>query len=77
MVAPRSLVTRTPNQLRSRAVVKTLLYRAFMLAVTVTVAYAVTGTLAEAASIGVAANAVKTVTYYCYERAWDHVAWGV
>lgn len=62
---------------RRRAVVKTLCYRALMVAITVAVAWLVVGDLGDAASIGFVTNAVKTVTYYGYERLWDHIAWGV
>ncbi|MFC7225818.1 DUF2061 domain-containing protein [Salinirubellus salinus] len=73
----RRLVTRTPNQLRSRAVVKTLLYRVVMVLVSVGVAFAVTGSVGQSLSIGLVTNLVKTGTYYGYERLWDRVAWGV
>lgn len=81
MVSPLSkavcVLARVPYQARRRAVVKTLLYRGFMLLITVTVAWAVVGDAGAAVNIGLAANVVKTVTYYLYERAWDRVAWGV
>lgn len=73
----RRLLTRYPHQARMRAIVKTLLYRVFMLAITVTIAFVVTENVGDAVSIGLAANVLKTGTYYIYERAWDHVAWGV
>ena len=73
----RRLVTRTPNQLRSRALVKTLLYRTVMVLVSVGVAFAVTGSVGQSLSIGLVTNLVKTGTYYGYERLWDRVAWGV
>lgn len=73
----RSLLTRYPHQARVRAIVKTMLYRVFMLAITVTIAFVVTDNVGDALSIGLAANVLKTVTYYVYERAWDRVTWGV
>jgi uncharacterized membrane protein len=73
----RRLFTRTPNQLRSRAVVKTVCYRAFMILVSVGVAYAVTGSVGQSLSIGLVTNLVKTCTYYGYERLWDRISWGV
>ena len=73
----RGLVTRTPHQLRSRAVVKTALYRMFMILVSVGVAYAVTGSVGQSLSIGLVTNLVKTCTYYGYERLWDRISWGV
>jgi uncharacterized membrane protein len=57
--------------------VKTVLYRLLMLVVTVTVALAVTGDPVASLNIGVAANLVKTVTYYGYERLWDRIEWGL
>lgn len=77
MESTRGLVTRTPHQLRSRAVVKTALYRVFMLLVSVGVAYAVTGSVGQSLSIGLATNLLKTCTYYGYERLWDRISWGV
>ena len=71
------LVTWEPRQARSRAVVKTLLYRVLMVVITVVVALAFTGNVADAVNIGIAANAIKTGAYYAYERAWDRVEWGV
>jgi len=68
---------RSPLQGRRRALVKTVLYRAVMVLVTVGVALAVTGDVAAAINIGLAANVVKTATYFAYERAWDRIAWGV
>ena len=77
MESVRSLVTRRPHQLRSRAVVKTALYRLFMVLVSIGVAFAVTGSVAQSLSIGLVTNLVKTCTYYGYERLWDRIAWGV
>jgi uncharacterized membrane protein len=66
-----------PVEARSRAVVKTLLYRGLMVAITVAVAFAVTGSTGDALQIGFVTNLVKTGTYYCYERLWARIAWGV
>jgi uncharacterized membrane protein len=46
-------------------------------AITVTVAFLVTGNTSQALSIGFVANLVKTGTYFGYERLWDRIAWGV
>lgn len=70
-------VTLVPHQVRGRAVVKTLLYRVFMMLITIGVAWVVTGSIAAAVNIGILTNVMKTVTYYLYERLWDHVTWGV
>lgn len=71
------LITWTPHQGRTRAIVKTLCYRLFMIVITISVAFAVTGSTGDAVSIGLVTNAAKTGTYYVYERAWDRIAWGV
>jgi len=71
------VITRYPHQLRSRAVVKTLLYRVFMLVLTMVVVYGFTGNVGDAVNIGIVTNLAKTGTYYVYERAWDRIAWGV
>lgn len=72
-----SLFDRSPLQARSRALAKTVLYRGLMVVITVLVALLVTGSVGDALNIGIAANVVKTGTYYAYERLWDHVTWGV
>ncbi len=76
MVVTR-LLSRSPHQERTRALVKTVLYRAFMIVITVAVAWLVTGSTGDAVSIGLATNLLKTGTYYVYERVWDHISWGV
>ncbi|MFW5964074.1 MAG: DUF2061 domain-containing protein [Natronomonas sp.] len=68
---------RRPHQRLSRAVVKTVGYRLFMLVITVAVAFFVVGNVGEALSIGLVANLLKTGTYFAYERVWDRIEWGV
>ena len=70
-------LSRKPHQDRLRAVVKTVCYRLLMLLITVAVAWVVVGNAADALNIGIAANVVKTGTYYGYERIWDRVSWGI
>lgn len=71
------IVRRTPIQERSRALVKTAGYRAFMIVITFIIAFLFTDDVGTAVNIGVAANIVKTVTYYLYERLWDRIDWGL
>ncbi|WP_123621026.1 DUF2061 domain-containing protein [Halorubrum sp. CSM-61] len=71
-----SLVSRSALHARKRALAKTLCYRVLMVAITVLVAWVVVGDVSDAVNIGLVANVVKTITYYGYERLWDHVAWG-
>jgi uncharacterized membrane protein len=73
----QDLISRSAIQAQKRAVAKTLCYRLFMLAITVTVAWLIVGDIGAALNIGVITNVVKTGTYYIYERAWDHITWGV
>jgi uncharacterized membrane protein len=68
---------RRPHQRLSRAVVKTVGYRLFMIVITVAVAFFVVGNVGEALSIGLVANVVKTGTYFAYERVWDRIEWGI
>ncbi|WP_049927513.1 DUF2061 domain-containing protein [Halopiger goleimassiliensis] len=71
------VISRSTLQARKRAIVKTLCYRLFMLLITVTVAWVVTGDVGDALNIGLVTNLLKTGTYYVYERTWDHITWGV
>jgi len=72
-----NVTARSPHQSRVRALAKTAGYRLLMVVITVAVAWVVVGDLADAASIGLVANLVKTGTYYGYERLWDRIAWGI
>lgn len=71
------VLTRVPIQGRPRALVKTLVYRVVMVAITIAVAFVFTQNTSEALNIGIVTNVVKTGTYYGYERLWDRIAWGV
>jgi len=73
----RRYLTWSPHQRVRRAIVKTVCYRLFMILITITVAWVITGSGVHAVSIGVVTNATKTVTYYIYERAWDRIEWGM
>ncbi|ELZ43632.1 hypothetical protein C471_00910 [Halorubrum saccharovorum DSM 1137] len=72
-----SLVSRSALHARKRALAKTLCYRALMVAITVLVAWIVVDDISAAVNIGLVANVVKTITYYSYERLWDHITWGI
>lgn len=73
----RHAISGVALQARRRAIAKTLCYRLVMLAITVAVAWGIVGDVGAALNIGLVTNAVKTGTYYLYERTWDHIAWGV
>lgn len=76
-MALRQYLRRAPVQNRRRALVKTLCYRVLMVLITIGVAFAVTGDQVQAVNIGLVTNAIKTGTYYVYERIWDRIEWGV
>ncbi|AHG02456.1 hypothetical protein HALDL1_01525 [Halobacterium sp. DL1] len=73
----RDYISRRPHEARLRAVVKTLCYRALMVAITIVVAWVVTGSTTDAINIGLVTNLIKTGTYYGYERLWNRISWGV
>lgn len=66
-----------PVQARSRALAKTVVYRGLMLVITILVAFVVVGNTTDALNIGIAANVLKTGTYYAHERLWNRISWGV
>ncbi|MDR5657328.1 MAG: DUF2061 domain-containing protein [Halobacteriota archaeon] len=55
---------------------KALVYRFFMIVLTILVAYAVTTDTTASLQIGVVTNVIKTGTYYAYERLWDRFRFG-
>ena len=71
-----SYLKRRPIEKRKRSIVKTLCYRLFMLLITISVAWLITGSTTEAMSIGIITNFSKTLTYYSYERVWNRITWG-
>lgn len=70
-------VSRAPLQGRSRAIVKTLGYRLFMVLITFSVALLITNDFDQSLTIGLVTNIAKTGTYYVYERLWDRITWGL
>ncbi|MGQ3414422.1 DUF2061 domain-containing protein [Natrinema versiforme] len=73
----RNVISQSTLQAQKRAIVKTLCYRLFMLTITVTIAWIITGDISNAINIGIITNLLKTGTYYLYERIWDRITWGV
>lgn len=74
-MAIREFGSAQPATPRSRTLAKTVSYRALMVCITTVVAFFVTRDTTAAVHIAVAANAVKTGSYYLHERAWDRVDW--
>lgn len=75
--AMQSIRTRSPHHSMSRALVKTLVYRAIMVTITIAVVFLFTDSAGDALGIGLVSNTIKTGIYYGYERLWDRVSWGL
>ncbi len=56
---------------RRRSLTKALSWRAVALVITTVLGYLFTGSVAFAASIGVADSLIKILAYYLHERAWN------
>jgi uncharacterized membrane protein len=69
----RSIELGCPDHSWTESLAKALLYRLFMVGLTVAVAYLVTADGAASLQIGIVTNLLKTGTYYGYERLWDRV----
>ncbi len=65
-----------PRRSWSESLLKALVYRLFMIVLTVVVAYAVTADSTASLQIGVVTNILKTGTYYAYERIWARFQFG-
>lgn len=61
----------SPRQSWVESFVKSLLYRLFMVLITVVVAYVFTTDTTASLQIGIVTNVLKTGTYYAYERLWS------
>lgn len=61
---------------KTRALAKALSWRAVATVTTGLIAWAVTGKLEVAASIGALDVVFKLVEYYLHERLWDRLAFG-
>jgi len=62
-----------PRDSHLRSIAKALSYRLSGTAVTISVAWAVTGEGQFAATIGVVDTLVKIAIYYIHERAWNRI----
>ncbi|MDP5081984.1 MAG: DUF2061 domain-containing protein [Winogradskyella sp.] len=69
-------VSKVPQEKLKRSIVKTISWRVVGTLATVTISYAVTGTLALAFSIGGLELISKMVLYFFHERAWNNLKWG-
>lgn len=64
-------------QTRRRSIAKTVGYRLIATSLVVAIAFATTGSLNAAATIGLSAAVAKTTLYYLWERLWSGISWGV
>jgi uncharacterized membrane protein len=60
-----------------RSVVKAVSYRLFATSLVFLIAFLYTGELGSSAKIGVSAAVAKTALYYCWERLWSNIGWGL
>jgi len=63
-------------ELRRRAVVKALTWRAIATATTMMLVYVFTGEITLAAGIGALDISIKLILYYGHERIWNRIRWG-
>jgi uncharacterized membrane protein len=61
---------------RRRSLAKALSWRVFATLITFGIAFAMTGELVFAASIGLADTTVKLVVYFAHERIWVRIPYG-
>jgi hypothetical protein len=61
---------------RTRSLVKTVIYRVWVL-LTTYIMLLVTGQTLESALVPtLVINAVWMTSFYCYDRIWAHITWG-
>jgi uncharacterized membrane protein len=60
-----------------RSVAKAASYRVFATSLVFLVAFLYTGALDASAKIGLSAAVAKTALYYCWERLWNNISWGL
>lgn len=60
-----------------RSIVKSISWRAVGTVDTIIISWLVTGTLSLAFSIGSIELVTKMVLYFCHERAWNLIKWGL
>lgn len=68
--------SRSSRESRLRSILKAISWRALATAVTILIAYLITGELNQALRIGGIEILAKLLIYYLHERAWQLVPWG-
>jgi uncharacterized membrane protein len=61
---------------KKRSLAKSLTWRLIAVISTFVIGYAMTGSLAFAASLTVVSNLINFILYYIHERVWLKVNWG-
>jgi adenylylsulfate kinase len=59
-----------------RTIMKTIIWRLIATSTTILLAYVWFGEWTSSISLGITANAIKTLFYYVHERAWDRIEFG-
>jgi uncharacterized membrane protein len=65
------------NNSHKRVIVKTLLYRAIAILLTLIVSYIVTGSTFQSIKLALMVEFIQGLIYYLYELIWNHITWGV
>jgi len=64
------------GETKKRSLVKTIIYRVIIIIADFIFLYLITKQLTIAIGFMVISNLYTAISYYFYERAWDHVRWG-
>lgn len=65
------------HESHTRSIIKVITWRIIASVLTMGVVYAVTGSVALMASVGVVDVISKMIFYYIHERTWGNVKWGL
>jgi len=70
-------ITHKAITLRKRSLAMTITWRIVAEIDTLLMSYLITGSLMWSLSIVGIESTTKTFLYYCHERAWGHILWGI
>jgi len=65
------------TEFHRRSIAKAASWRLTGTVDTIIISWIITGRFGLAASIGLFELMTKTILYYCHERAWQKVKWGI
>lgn len=63
-------------ELKSRSLIKALVWRIIATLLTLSVVYLFTGKLLDSFKITIIAATLSTIAYYIHERIWNNIRWG-